>query len=330
MTTSSAPSSAFKGYPLLDFVDSRGFTLDGIFRNASLRAELERHLRGFSSGDDEVQGCGMPPPRTKPEKPVKPSKWDLSVDGKTARSFEERLKSFLDGLYLGCFKSSVVQPEPRRPPHRYIYDIGFNTDKLTGFLVANPFDTLVTFGPRGRHAGFGAFDPAVLDLPRAPAIRVTPSAPQRPPGNKKGDFVNPAFVTTFETAEVGGRGDPPKASIICDLNIRVVVNHLQQLQELSFYGDTMKVHLSKGLVQPVQRSERDEWVKTGKRLALDMGKRMITLRRGRLPTWGGPLDLGGALVTITASALVARLHRVNIGGTVEKPLMLFDQVEILT
>jgi hypothetical protein len=91
----------------------------------------------------------------------------------------------------------------------------------------------------------------------------------------------------------------------------------------------MKVHLSKGLVQPVERSAANKWISTRKRLALAMGNRMITLRRNRLPTWGGPIDLGGTTVNITATNVVGRLHRIDLGGTVEKPLIVFDDVEIL-
>ncbi|MGA7303406.1 MAG: hypothetical protein WBW88_00970, partial [Rhodothermales bacterium] len=220
---------------------------------------------------------------------------------------------------------------PRRPPQAYIYDIGFNTDKRTGFIVANPFDTLITFGPRGRHVPYGVVDPGAFRMPNLSNIKVTAVPPVRPRDSVRPNVLhNNAFVTTFGT--VGGSPDsttnPPKASIICDLNIRIIHNHRQELQQLSLYGDTLKVHLSRGLVQPVVRNA-DRWVKTGHRLGIDVGTRVITLRRNRLPTWGGPIDLGGAIVGITSSNVFGRLHRIDIGGTPAKPLIVFEDVEIL-
>jgi hypothetical protein len=321
------PSSVFKGYPLLDFLDPNAFTIDGLFKNATLRAELERYIKGVPSSQEESCGCDKPSKSKRPRPFDIPPKDARNPDGRTAQSVKDRLETFLDGLYLGCFKSSVLQPEARKPPVRYVFDIGFNTDKVTGFIVANPVDTLVTFGPRGRYAGYGAVHPSVRDLPRSPGIRVA-EVRQPPRGlDGKAGVANTHYVTTFGLPTEGS--NDPRADIVCDLNIRLVFDDRQSLQELSLYGETMKLHLSKGLVQPVQRSEHDEWVRTGKRLRLDMGRRVIRLRRGRLPHWGGPIDLGGALITITATGLIARLHRINLGGTVAKPQIVFDGVEIL-
>ncbi|SRR6266496_221822 len=340
MPSPQTPSQAFKGFPLLDFLDPNAFGLDHILQSTALRTEIERHIKSFAVGKNVVAGkskCGCekhePPPTPRRSDPAVASPYvnPVATADDSSQSLQQGLEKFLDGVYLGCFESSVVQPDAQRPPQSYIYDIGFNTDKTTGFIVANPFDTLVTFGPRGRHSQYGAFDPVGAIMRRVPNIKVRRAAPQpRGPGRADG-ALNPDLVTTFETPAGDDRGDDgPRASIICDLNIRIVRNQRQELEQLSFYGDTMKVHLSKGLVQPVERSATNGWVKTGKRLALAMGNRMLTLRRNRLPTWGGPIDLGGVTVTITASSVFGRLHRVDLGGTVEKPLIVFDSVEILT
>lgn len=333
MNSSTESSPVFKGFPLLDFVHPHGFSLDHILRSTSLRTEIERHIKSIPvaesrSGSEKHEG--IPGWRGFDPSIVNPYVSAVATADETSQSLQQRLEKFLDGLYLGWFESSVVQPEPQRPPQSYIYDVGFNTDKPTGFIVPNPFDTLVTFGPRGRHSPYGPLDPGGLKLPRVPSIKVRPVLPERKGRGKGIGTIHPDFVTTFGTAIGDDRGsDGPKASVICDLNIRIVTNQRQELQQVSVYGDTMKVHLSKGLVEPVQRSVANEWVKTGRRLALAMGNRMITLRRNRLPAWGGPVDLGGATVSITASNIVARLNRVDLGGTVEKPLIVFDGVEIL-
>lgn len=337
----------FKGFPLLDFVDPNGFSLDSILRNTTLRTEVDRHIKGLAVGKTAGKTAGKPVGTSKSNcgchehegsrgpRGVDPSIANpyvnaTSTSESTSQSLQQQLEKFLDGLYLGCFESHVVQPEAQRPPQSYIYDLGFNTDKPTGFIVANPFDTLVTFGPRGRHSQYGALDPGGLRMPRVPNIKVKRGAvPPRVTGGNSG-ALSPDFVTTFGSVDGGRGGAGSKSSIICDLNIRIVRNQRQELQQLTLYGDTMKVHLSKGLVQPVERSVANEWVATGKRLTLPMGNRMITLRRNRLPSWGGPIDLGGAIVSITASKVVGRLHRVDLGGTVEKPLIVFDGVEILT
>lgn len=332
MSGSKKPGHVFKGYPLLDFVNPDGFSLDHILRSTSLKVELERHIKAFAVSGHQWGDCGS----SQPARGVRPAVANpyigaMATDGRTTQSFKEQLEKFLEGLYLGCFQSSAIQLDSRRPPQSYIYDIGFNTDKPTGFIVANPFDTLVTFGPRGRHSPYGVFNPAGLEVPAASNIKVRRVIPKRKGAGVKGATHNPDFAGMFGTAVLDGRGgDEGRSSILCDLNIRIITNHSQQLQQLCLYGDTLKVHLSKGLVQPVERSETNQWVKTGKRLAIPMGNRMITLRRNRLPTWGGPFDLGGATVTITGSGVVGRLHRVDLGGTVEKPLIVFDGVEILT
>jgi hypothetical protein len=338
MPDSKKHGHVFKGFPLLDFLDPQAFNLDHILRTTALRTEIERHIKGVAVASDRRNGkCGCD--EKKPASSARafdsgaanPYAGAVATADDTAQSFEQQLEDFLDGLYLGCFESSVVQPDPQRPPQRYVYDIGFNTDKPTGFIVANPMDTLVTFGPRGPQASYTVMDPGVVRRPKMRNIKVRPIV-SRPEGSTKPTGThNTDFVTTFG-ATVGGRdrpGDEPRASIICDLNIRIVVNQRQELQQLSFYGDTMKVHLSKGLLEPVLRSVANEWVKTGKRLELGMGDRMITMRRNRLPTWGGPVDLGGATVSITSSNLFGALHKVDLGGTVEKPLIVFDGVEIL-
>lgn len=329
MNNSRKSGSTFKGYPLLDFVQAGGFNLDKVLRSSALKTELERHIRAFGTGEG-TNDCGTPHSR-RGNRPavVNPYVGAMATDGRTAQSFEQRLEKFFSGLYLGCFQSRAIQAGGRRPPQRYIYDIGFNTDKPTGFIVANPFDTLLTFAPRGRHVPYGVFDPTIVKTPSALNVKVSSPTPTGKASSKRANIRNPDFNPAFGTAAVTGAGaDEGRAAILCDLNIRVVTNHNQELEQLSFYGDTLQVHLSKGLVAPVERSAT-QWIETGKRLAIPMGNRMITLRRNRLPTWGGPLDLGGALVTITASNVIARLHRVNFGGTVEKPRIVFDGVEIL-
>lgn len=321
-----------KGIPLCDFLDPNGFDLERVLRTSALKVEIERHVKAFgvrpSGADRDNAAHGRMSGRS----------FDANVDldleatdGHATPSLEDQLKAFLDGLYLGCLDSQVIQLKPGSPPQSYIYDIGFNTDKLTGFVISNPEDTLITFGPRGRHGSYGPGDPSGFRLPRVPSIKVQEVTPE-PKKSKKGiGRLNPDFIGTFGTAsgvDRGGGGNP-RASIICDLNIRVVTNAAQQLQQVSIYGDTMRVHLSKRLVKPVERSAANEWVPTGKRLALEMGNRMITLRRGRLPTWGGPMDLGGSTVLISRSGLAARLHGIDLGGTVQRPLIVFSGVEIV-
>ena len=318
MNTYKKPSQVFKGYPLLDFVHPDGFSLDNLLRSTTLRSELERHIKGVS-----VRGG-----RASVAHPFADT---VATDEHTSQSFEDQLKNFLNGLYLACFESHVVQPDARRPPQNYVYDVGFNTDKSTGFIVANPFDTMITFGPRGRQVPYSVVDPGVVRMPKLPAIRVGPVGVPNPTGSlrPRGTFNN-ALVTTVGAVNErpGAEDNPPRASITCDLNIRVIQGQRQELQALSFYGDSLKIHLSKGLVQPVVRTASG-WLATGSRLGFGVGTRVITLRRNRLPTWGGPIDLGGATVLITSSNLVGRLHRVDIGGTPERPLIVFQDVEIL-
>lgn len=330
MNASRKARHVFKGYPLRDFVHPQGFSLDHILRTTSLKAEIERHIKGFAVDGNAADSCGKTPPRRPPvsRPPVGPR----APDRPTGQTFQEQLEQFLDGLYLGCFESGVVQKDPRRPPQNYVYDIGFNTDKLTGFIVANPYDTLLTFGPRGRQVPYTVADPGVVRMPKFPNIKVADVPIPQPSGSRDPRRIQAnALVTHFGMRGAGSEADPspPRASIVCDLNLRIMVNHRRELQLLSIYGDTLKVHLSRGLVEPVVPSSTSKWAKTGRRLQLDVGSRVLTFRRNRLPTWGGPIDLGGATVSITSSNLFGRLQQVDIGGTQAKPLILFEGVEIL-
>ena len=343
----------FKGFPLEDFLHPNALDVDNIFSHPSLVEALKSHVEEFDrSGYSDESAVNEIDVRTpcitdvvnvtdknmhrsgraniSRENPSNAVKDKLFVDPDNIRPpFGDMLKDFLKGLYLGKFESSVVQPVATRSPLLYIFEIGFNTDKTTGFIVKSPLDTLITFGPRDPRYPYNDSDKALVRIPSAPKFEVASSVASAAMGHDViSKLTGSAFKLTF-----GGSSkavsDPRKISNVCDLNFRITVNDKNQLQQLSMFGDTVKVHLSTGLVLPVERTKAGKWAKTGRRLRFSVGERIITFKRNHLPTWGGVIDLGGIPVSISSSNVIGRLSKINLGGTPEKPLIVFDDVEIL-
>ena len=327
----------FKGFPLIDFLHPNALKAEGILSHPVLINALTNHIRGFAAGSTIGATVGGSSPESSPIRVNGPG--DIAIGGRDRvvdasqpkPTFEEMFTGFLEGLYLGNFTSHVVQPSPKRPPLQYIYEIGVNTDKDTGFIVNNPFDTLVTFGPRDPKYPYGENEHIPARIAKLPSLRFASKVSEDKCDEKiKNRYGNIKDHTTISDPVKAVRTDWEKRNArVCDLNLRVIVNGRNQLQSLSIYGDTLKLHLSKGLLQTAERTDAGKWVKTGKRLTVPLGNRIISLKKNRLPNWGGAIDLQGAAVSITSSGLMGRLNKVNIGGTLEKPLLVFDKVEIL-
>ena len=333
-------NSVFKGFPLIDFLHPNALKMDSVFTHPILQNAIVNHIKGFNAhipkpsergetttdGNTTIGSTSIGSVNT----PVAGN--DTMANPTTPKpSFEEALNGFLEGLYLGNFTSYKVQPVLTKPPSQYIYEIGLNTDKKTGFIIKNPFDTLVTFGPRDSKYPYGSNEAIPDRISRLPLVsyakNISDNACSEASFKRFSKGTKP--ISYSGSTKAAKNDKTKKSAIVCDLNLRVIVDSKNQLQSLSMYGDTLKLHLSKGLVQTVTRTDAGRWIKTGKRLDLDMGKRIITLKKNRLPNWGGSIDLGDVPVSITSSGLVGRLNKVNIGGTLDKPLIIFDKVEIL-
>ncbi len=332
-------SGGFKGFPLIDFLHPNTLKMEGVFTHPILQNALANHIKAFTTrvSPNTAKDVGSVASTTvdttgidRAGNPIGVN--DLMANPATSNpSFEEKLTDFLEGLYLGNFTSHAVRPVLRRPPIQYIYEIGLNTDKDTGFIVKNPFDTLITFGPRDAKYPYGentAIPERIAKLPfmsYATGVSDNDCVKETPR-----DFNIAAEITTVSRPNKALKDDKPvKSAVVCDLNLRIILDSKGRLQSLSIYGDTLKLHLSKGLVQTVKKTDAGAWVKTGKRMGISVGNRIITLKKNRLPNWGGAIDLEGAAVSITSSGLIGRLNKVNIGGTLDKPLIIFDKVEIL-
>lgn len=327
----------FKGFPLIDFLHPNTLKAEGIFSHPILQDAIVNHIKGFrtkstsynqeeSSGSTATGITGIGIVGT----PVGAS--GVVADTTVPKpSFEEKLTDFLEGLYLGNFTSNVIQPDLRRPPVQYIYEIGLNTDKNTGFIARNPYDTLITFGPRDPKYPYGPNAAIPERIAKLPLVRYATRVTDEDCTKKYFKKFNKETATTTVSRPTKAFKDDKviKPAVVCDLNLRIIVDANNHLQSLIMYGDTLKIHLSKGLLQTVRKINAEAWAKTGKRLVLDMGNRIITLKKNRLPNWGGAIDLEGTPVSITSSGLLARLNKVNIGGTLEKPLIVFDKVEII-
>lgn len=335
----------FMGFPLKDFLHPDAFDIENILGGSFFLDVIKNHIKRsdpityskiYTATSKSTSDCGYHTPNDKPDKNTLngiPGKNTFGVHpDKDKPPFEESFDDFLDGLYLGHFRSNEVRPVATKPPQLYIYDIGFNTDKLTGFIVKNPFDTLISFAPRDPKYPYGRADELLARVPEMFNLKI-----KSPTDNPKCDEDKHQGAGAFaiplnnlqQTLSVSTGNGIVKASIVCDLNFRVTVNNRNQLQSVNMYGDTLKIHLSKGLVQPVEKSASGKWVKTGKRFSFNVGDRIITLKKNRLPSWGGKINLDGRAVLITSSSVIGKLNEVNLGGTTQKPLIIFDKVEII-
>jgi hypothetical protein len=337
----SKTGQGFKGFPLEDFLNQNAFDIENILGNPLLQDAIKNHMKAYrkntfsgyastrdeSSDTGEVRGSGLTDIPSAGNEPV------AANPDQPTQSFEDRLSDFFRGLYLGNFKSDVIQADKRRPPQMYIYDIGFNTDEKKGFILRNPFDTLITFGPRNPRHPYGDIKEGMTRLPGIPKFTAVDVNPDKDCEDTKTSAIKLGGVInkTYTIAAKGDKADKgmAKPSMVCDINFRIIVDAKNRMQLLSMCGDTLKIHLSRGLIQPIQKLNSGKWVKTGARLGFDVGDRIITVRKNRIPTWGGAIDLQGAPVSITSSNQIAKLHKVNLGGTTEKPLIVFDDVEII-
>ena len=328
----------FKGFPLIDFLDPNAFNVENILGNFFFENAIKAHIRGsdseahskiYHTATSKNKGdCSC----NEHKIPDKKSVGGKGRPDKDKPLFEDSLKDFFKGLYLGYFKSTEIKAVSTKPPQLYIYDIGFNTDKVTGFIVKNPFDTLISFSPRDPKYPYGRADEILDRVPKMYNIKATPliPTPKCDEGKPKMTGVVKGLLTNLQqTLSVSNEDTYTKASIVCDLNFRVTVNNKNKLKSISMYGDTLKIHLSKGLVQAMEKSDDGKWVKTGKRFSFDVGERIITLQKNRLPSWGGKINLEGKVVSITSSNLIGKLNEINLGGTIEKPLIIFNNVEII-
>jgi hypothetical protein len=342
----------FKGFPLLDFLHPKALDVDNIFSHPVLIDVLKAHVEEFTRGvssESSTGGIGVNTPNvagavnthhtnstssgpanTAGRKPSNVNNDNVFVEENVQPSFEDLLKDFLKGVYLGKFESSVYQPVASRPPLKYVYDLGFNTDKTVGFVVKSPHDTLITFAPRDPRYPYNDSGNTPVRIPSVPVVNIAAATVLASEGSSRiSNKLGSSLSLSFEGSNVAVKV-PRKLSNVCDLNFRITVNNKNQLQELNMFGDTLKVHLSKSLVQPVERTNSGKWVKTGRRLGFEVGERIITFKRNQVPTWGGVMKLDGIPVSISISNMMGKLNKINFGGTPEKPLIVFDDVEILT
>ena len=320
-------TTTFKGYPLIDFMQDDIVGADEIFSKPSLMKAVFAFAKTYQPDitSTKPQTTGRHDNIREPAATL-PDSLIADSGSRDKPSFEDNIKRFLDGLYLGKFESSVLQPVASRPPLKYFFEIGFNTDKTTGFVVENPLDTLITFEPRKPIYPYENYKkPSAVVMPTMVVGSLTED---RDCDEKRPRSIGRAAVMDFSKGYYKAQ-NPRQLKNVCDLNFRVTVDHRNDLQEINIYGDSLKVHLSKGLVEPVFRHANGKWERNGERLSFDIGKRVLTLRKNRLPTWGGVIELGGIPVVVTSSNIVARLNKINIGGTPQKPLIVFDDVEIV-
>jgi hypothetical protein len=312
----------FKGYSLSGFLDPKALTIDNVAASPNLLNAVMSHVMAFKTGAnasgtnvrrDLRAGVADLPGR------------DLVADpGKNGNTFEGSLKDFLKGIYLGNFTSSALNAHPTRGAQQYVYDIGFNTDRRVGFIVDNPFDTLITFEPDERKRPGKVSDLVSSRVP--PLVSFNVETNEKSIRSKDGHI---SRIRETRITKADRPKGPQKPQNTCDLNLRIIVNNGNRLHSFSLFGNQVKIGLSKSLVQPVYKVNNGKYVKTGRRFLFPLGDRVITFRRNILPTWGGPIAVEGSLVSIRGSELIGRLKRINLGGTVEKPLIVFDDVELI-
>ena len=330
-------------YPLTDFLESGSARKLGELLTRLL--EKQRAKRSKFEGDIG-RGGGRERPIDavgggRPSRPL--------VKGTDGPPIHELLHELLDGVTLCRLHGSVIRGRKRH----YAYDIGLNSDKIVGFVVPNPFDTVITFGRDRSDAprptkGVGL---PPLDRYRVTS-RVSPLAdaretreerePREPGSVRSGNTgkVTAAFPKRPEVTPDRGRErpgfarpEPTRPAVeqppLCDLNVRLVVGENSALQTLQMHGPNVRIYFSTGLVRPVRKTQLGKYVPTGERQGVRLGDRTITLSRGMTPRLSAPLVFEDNLVQVGGQGVIAILKQVTLGGSAAKPKLIFDQTEVI-
>jgi hypothetical protein len=272
------------------------------------------------------------------------------------------LHELFDGVSLCRFHGSAIESAieqlhgsaKKQGPQRYAYDIGLNTDKIVGFVVPNPFDTVITFGhdradePRPTNGvGLPPLDRSRTTSRVYPLTEDRAQRAPREPGSVLSDRtgkVTPAVTRAGKLPAKGGRKRPdrrpgltppeptrpaPQPPPLCDLNVRLMLLENGLLEMIQLSGRDVRIHFSRGLVRPVRKTRQGTFVPTGERLSVRLGDETITLRRGKTPRLSAPLVFDDNLVQVGGQGVIAILKQVTLGGTSAKPKLIFDQTELI-
>ena len=326
----------FRGYPLADFfnpaaidemVKAMGKDFPGdrtTGKKRGLRAKASReYLRAeapffdpdlLGGGEELEYGAGVDvegpvhsPVKGKPEKPAPADPDKVSAD----------LQQLFRGIYLCKFKSSVT----REGGNFYHYEIGLNADRRVGLLLKNPLDTIIAFGKQEAGIDLSVTHQSGLDFDLALRNLVIAGRKAKlgkaRPDKKKPNKVFP------------GKKPPEKSETPCGLNLRFSLNRKGILQALQIYGPEVEILFSKGLVRPVRRETGGVYRPTGKRLKATLKDSVIMVSRGMAPRLSTPLTLDNNLVQISGQNLLAKLKQVDLGGSFEKPKLIFSDVDLV-
>ncbi len=177
-------------------------------------------------------------------------------------------------------------------PSGFEYLLEFSTDMDVRILLAQPICTVAVFGP--------------------PREASTP-------------WKNPS-IRSVADRESGHRSTPRGK-----LSIRMVLEKTAgRLIALDIKGD-VRFQLPRGLVSLVSRVD-DRWVATDEpTVNIPLGDSTIFLRRGERPRLSHPLTFGhDTIVRIGKSNVVARLGKLDLGGTARRPKLRFHDVDLRT
>ena len=124
------------------------------------------------------------------------------------------------------------------------------------------------------------------------------------------------------------------SKLLCDFNIRITLNESNALEIIQIFGASVKIYFSKKLVKPLtQTDDGGKYTPTGERQRVDLKQAKITLARRKTPHLSMPLVFEDNVVQIAnhvqGHGIVAKLKKVTLGGTFQKPKIIFDEVELL-
>lgn len=300
-------------FPLVDFLAD-----DGIRRLAALLTSATAP-RGRSVATGAMPGVRDPAV-------VTPGRIDGGLRRKREHEIAAHLERLFEGVTLCRFDGRVVQGRRRY----YSYEVGLSSARRVGFVLPNPFDTLITFGgdrplsfrppARGPIAPLDRHFPT--HAPVVPTVRARKTAAAGRRESKQ------AGSKPADKRRKPGRPAAAPAPPTCDFNARFVIGEMNRLEILHIYGPTIRIYFSKGLVCPVRVDSNGRYVPTGERQGVALQDRVITIARGQTPRVSAPLVFDENLVRVGGQNLVARLRQVTLGGTAAKPKLVFDQVEL--
>jgi hypothetical protein len=287
-------------------------------------------------------------------------RFDLGGEGSVLRPGNTDLAAALADVRVCLFRTEVRQPGPParlkgKPAERgkpatgysliqqntgyhLIQQIGLSSTHRIGVMLSKPVDTILSFGGSPADSAWPAGEPPVVHPHPVDAAGGSPTRTTRIEVDtvpQEGATANDPAAEPSDSATppVSRPTKPTKTPRLipgaeCDILIHSERDAKGTLRLLRISGTTVRFHLSRRLVLPVTHAA-GQWAVGPNRVAVQLGTASIQLRRGFAPRVSTPLDCHSVTVEIARRGMLAQLGTVTLGGTSERPQIIFDDIRLV-